>query len=45
MLRRIHPDDRAPAQQVINGASRSADFGHEYRLMMPGGATKDIEST
>src|SRR5580698_4799894 len=36
VLQRIHPDDRSLAQQVIEGVSRSTDFEHEYRLVMPG---------
>jgi PAS domain S-box-containing protein len=42
VLQRIHPNDRALAQQVIEGVSRSTDFEHEYRLVMPSGATKYI---
>jgi PAS domain S-box-containing protein len=42
VLQRIHPEDRALAQQVIEGVSRSTDFEHEYRLVMPGGAIKHI---
>jgi PAS domain S-box-containing protein len=39
---RIHPQDRALAQQVIDGASRNTDFEHEYRLVMPSGSIKHI---
>src|SRR5580704_19085 len=39
---RIHPHDRALAQQVIEGVSRSTDFEHEYRLVMPTGPIKHI---
>jgi len=42
VLQRIHPHDRALAQQVIEGVSRSTDFEHEYRLVMPSGAIKHI---
>src|SRR3984893_13213288 len=42
VFQRIHPHDRALAQQVIEGVSRSPDFDHEYRLVMPGGAIKHI---
>ncbi len=42
VFQRIHPDDRALAQQVIEGVSPSTDFKHEYRLVMPGGAIKHI---
>ena len=41
-LQRIHPHDRVLAQQVIEGVSRSTDFEHEYRLVMPSGAIKHI---
>jgi PAS domain S-box-containing protein len=40
VFQRIHPDDRALAQQVIEDVSRSPDFEFEYRLVMPGGAIK-----
>jgi PAS domain S-box-containing protein len=39
---RIHPQDRALAQQVIEGVSSSTDFEHEYRLVMPSAAIKHI---
>src|SRR6266700_2937256 len=42
VFQRIHPHDRALAQQVIEGVSRSTDFEHEYRLVMPSGAIKPI---
>jgi formate hydrogenlyase transcriptional activator len=42
VFQRIHPHDRALAQQVIEGGSRSTDFEHEYRLVMPSGAIKHI---
>src|SRR5713101_940898 len=42
VFQRIHPEDRALAQQVIDGVSRSTDFEHEYRLIMPSGAIKHI---
>jgi len=42
VFQRMHPHDRARAQQVIEGVSRSTDFEHEYRLVMPGGAIKHI---
>ena len=40
VFQRIHPQDRALAQQVIEGVSRSTDFEHEYRLVMPSGANQ-----
>src|SRR5260221_10439505 len=42
LFQRIHPHDRGLAQQVIEGVSRSTDFEHEYRLVMPSGAIKQI---
>jgi PAS domain S-box-containing protein len=43
VFQRIHPQDRARAQQVIEGVSTSGiDFEHEYRLVMPSGAIKHI---
>ena len=42
VFQRIHPEDRALAQQVIEGVSRSTDFKHEYRLVMPSGGIKHI---
>jgi PAS domain S-box-containing protein len=42
LFERIHPHDRALVQQVIDGVSRSTDFEHEYRLVMPGGGIKHI---
>jgi PAS domain S-box-containing protein len=41
--RRIHPQDRALAQQVIEDVSKSGtDFEHEYRLLIPSGAIKHL---
>jgi PAS domain S-box-containing protein len=42
VFQRIHPHDRALAQQVIEGVSRSTDFEHKYRLVMPDEAIKHI---
>src|SRR5579862_2750378 len=42
VFQRIHPHDRALAQKVIEDVSRSTDFEHEYRLVMPRGAIKHI---
>jgi len=42
VFQRIHPDDRALAQQVVEGVSGSTDFEPEYRLVMPSGAIKHI---
>src|SRR3989441_3182927 len=42
VFQRIHPHDRALAQQVIENVSGSPDFEHEHRLVMPSGAIKHI---
>jgi formate hydrogenlyase transcriptional activator len=45
VLQRIHPQDRAPAQQVIERASKTGtDFEHEYRLLLPSGAIKHVRA-
>jgi PAS domain S-box-containing protein len=45
VLERIHPQDRALAQQVIEGASHTGtDFEHEYRLLMPDGRVKHVHA-
>ncbi|SIO11844.1 PAS domain S-box-containing protein [Bradyrhizobium erythrophlei] len=46
VVRRIHPDDRAGAQQNIDRASSDGrDFDHEYRLLMPDDSTKYVHAT
>ena len=42
VLQRIHPRDRALAQQVIDGVSGNTNFEHEYRLVTPSGVIKHI---
>jgi PAS domain S-box-containing protein len=43
LLQRLHPEDRALAQQTIERASQEGkDFEHEYRLLMPDGSVKYI---
>jgi PAS domain S-box-containing protein len=45
VLQRVHPQDRALAQQVIDRASGTgADFEHEYRLLLPDGRLKYIHA-
>jgi PAS domain S-box-containing protein len=45
VLQRIHPKDRALAQQVIDRASQtSTDFEHEYRLLMADGRVKHVHA-
>jgi PAS domain S-box-containing protein len=43
VLERIHPEDKALAQQIVESLSTSAThFEHECRLLMPSGAIKDL---
>lgn len=45
VVQRIHPDDRAGAQQTIDRASSDGrDFDHEYRLLMPDGSIKYVHA-
>src|SRR5260221_3149190 len=45
LLQRIHPQDRALAQQVIDRASQTGtDFEHEYRLLMTDGRVKHVHA-
>jgi PAS domain S-box-containing protein len=45
VLQRIHPDDRARAQQTIDRASGDGnDFDHGYRLLMPDGSIKHVHA-
>jgi PAS domain S-box-containing protein len=42
---RVHPQDRADFQRVIDGASRGAtDFEHTYRLLLPDGRVKHVHA-
>jgi PAS domain S-box-containing protein len=44
-LQRIHPQDRALAQQVIDRASETGTgFEHEYRLLLPDGRVKHVHA-
>ena len=44
VFQRMHPEDTALAQKVIESASRSGiDFEHEYRLALPNGAIKHLQ--
>jgi PAS domain S-box-containing protein len=46
VVQRIHPEDRARAQQTIDRASNDGrDFDHEYRLLMPDGSAKYVHAT
>jgi formate hydrogenlyase transcriptional activator len=43
VLQRVHPQDRALAQELIEDVSKSGtDFEHESRLVMPSGAIKHL---
>jgi formate hydrogenlyase transcriptional activator len=45
VVQRVHPDDRALAQQVIDRASQAGtDFEHEYRLLLPDGRVKHLHA-
>jgi PAS domain S-box-containing protein len=45
VLQRVHPQDRALAQQVVDPASKTgADFEHEYRLLLPDGRVKYVHT-
>lgn len=45
LLDRIHPGDRAAAQQMAFQAAREGkDFEDEYRLLLPDGSTKHLHS-
>jgi PAS domain S-box-containing protein len=45
LLQRIHPRDRALAQQVIDRASQTGtDFEHEYRLLMTDERVKHVHA-
>jgi PAS domain S-box-containing protein len=45
VIQRIHLQDRALAQQVLDRASQTGtDFEHEYRLLMPDGRVKHVHA-
>jgi len=45
VLQRIHPQDRALAQEVIERASQTGtDFEHEYRLLIADGRVKHVHA-
>ncbi|OKO71820.1 PAS domain S-box protein [Bradyrhizobium sp. AS23.2] len=45
LLERIHPGDRAAAQQkAFQAAHEGKDFENEYRLLLPDGSTKYLHS-
>jgi PAS domain S-box-containing protein len=46
IIQRIHPDDRAGAQQTFDRASSNGTtFDHECRLLMPDGSVKYVHAT
>src|SRR6266853_1978248 len=45
VVQRVHPQDRADFQKVIDGASRGAtDLEHNYRLLLPDGRVKHVHA-
>src|SRR5712671_5984753 len=45
VVQRVHPSDRAVAQQVIERVSQTGtDFEHEYRLLLPDGRVKHVHA-
>jgi PAS domain S-box-containing protein len=45
VAQRVHPDDRALVQQVIDRASQTCtDFEHEYRLLLADGQVKHVHA-
>ena len=45
IAQRVHPEDRAEFQEVIDGASAGAThFEHAYRLLLPDGRVKHIHA-
>jgi len=45
LVQRVHPQDRADFQKVIDDASRGAtDFDHAYRLLLPDGRVKHVHA-
>ncbi len=45
VVQRVHPQDRALVQEVIDRASQTGtDFEHEYRLLLPDGRVKHVHA-
>ncbi len=45
IAQRVHPEDRAEFQKIIDGASAGAThFEHAYRLLLPDGRIKHIHA-
>ncbi|MBV8173571.1 MAG: GAF domain-containing protein [Verrucomicrobia bacterium] len=44
-MERVHPDDRAEFEEVLNQAVRKkSDFKNEYRIVLPGGSIRFLRS-
>jgi PAS domain S-box-containing protein len=45
LVERVHPEDRADFQKVIDRASAGAtDFEHAYRMLLPNGSVKHVHA-
>jgi PAS domain S-box-containing protein len=45
VVQRVHPEDRADFQKVVDGATLGAtDFEHAYRLLLPDGRVKHVHA-
>src|SRR5229473_1713630 len=45
IVQRVHPEERADFQKVIDGAARGAtDFEHTYRLLLPDGRSRHVHA-
>src|SRR6185369_7833738 len=45
LVQRVHPDDGADFQSIIERASKGApDFDHAYRLLLPDGRVKHVHA-
>ena len=45
VMQRVHPDDRARVQKVIDRVSQTGtDFAHEYRLLLADGRVKHVHA-
>jgi PAS domain S-box-containing protein len=45
IAQRVHPEDRAEFQRIIDGASDGAThFEHEYRLLLPDGSIRHVHA-
>ena len=46
IVQRVHPDDRADVQRIIDRATRDGkDFDHACRLLLPDGSVKHVHAT